>query len=110
MKLIDIFSLDVLEHVWNRIKDWLRVQRSMTTIPMAIKWLLKDRPSSAILRKARWVGLVATIYHLWNARSCLIFEDRPFDVRRLVRDIKQDVFRVIYSLYLVQDVVTQLGM
>lgn len=81
----------------------------MTTVAVAVKWLSKEPHGSGIVWKARWVALASTVSHIWYARNHLVFENRPFSVPGVVKSIKSDVYRVVYSLFPVEAVVSHLG-
>lgn len=85
--------------VWKRVKEWFKIRRQMSTIRIAIKWLAREEQGSGILCKARWVALAASAYHLWHARNKLNFEDAPFFIRGVFKNIQSDVYRVIYSIF-----------
>lgn len=81
----------------------------MSTIPMAIKWLVREQQGSEILRMARWVGLAATIFHVWKARNSIHFDDEAFCVKRVFNNIQHEVYRVLYSMVPVEVVISYLG-
>lgn len=95
--------------IWNHIRHWLRIERHMSSIAMAVKWLSKELHGSGIVWKARWVALAATVSHIWYARNFLVFDSRPFYIPGVVKAIKSDVYRVIYSMFPVEAVVSHLG-
>lgn len=103
------FECSGTKTVWNRVKEWLKIRRHMSTIPMAIKWLVREQQGSGVLGKARWVGLAASVYYIWNAHNRLHFDDEPFCAQRVLKNIQNEVYRVLYSMFPVEVVVSHLG-
>lgn len=96
--------------VWNMIKTWLNCSGQLTTISSAIRLFQRSKAGSGILRKARWVALAACVNHLWYARNLLIHEDKPFIVKEVVKNIQEDVYRVLYSLFSVDAVMSHMSL
>jgi len=85
--------------VWTRIKYWLNIHRSMSTIQSALKWIKKESRGSGRNARARCTALACTVYQIWNARNRRIFEDQVMDVEGIVFRIQLHVYRTLYSLF-----------
>ena len=64
---------------------WICHQERATTIKSAIKWMARDKDGSAIVQKARWIAL--------------IYDGKPFDVARLVFQVKSTTYSLLHSRY-----------
>ncbi|XP_042009218.1 uncharacterized protein LOC121757801 [Salvia splendens] len=95
--------------VWKEIKSWLGMQRNITTIPSAIKWMIKERSGAEIVRKARRLALIAMVSLMWRGRNALIFYGSAFEPKHLVFEVKKVTYAVLYSLYPHEQVNEHLG-
>lgn len=93
------FGCNLSASVWNCIRGWLGINRAMTTIDSAIKWLKKEARGTAWFNKAKKIALACTVYHLWTARNAKIFEGQIPQPRVIVHKIQTHVFRTIFALY-----------
>ncbi|KAL8463730.1 hypothetical protein ACS0TY_034404 [Phlomoides rotata] len=93
------FSCRCTKPVWDAVRGWLSISRSMTTIASALKWFHKEPSRSAILMKARRLALSSVVFNLWKARNALIFEGTPFSEAGVISCIKSHVYKVLYASY-----------
>ncbi|XP_042045739.1 uncharacterized protein LOC121792017 [Salvia splendens] len=95
--------------VWKEIKSWLGMRRNITTIPSAIKWMIKERSGATIIFKARRLALIAMVSLMWRGRNALIFDGSAFKPKHLVFEVKKVTYAVLYSLYPHEQVTEHLG-
>ncbi|KAL3628266.1 hypothetical protein CASFOL_027312 [Castilleja foliolosa] len=93
------FSCPFSMRVWECIRDWLGISRSMTTLASALKWIKKEARGTSTLSKAKRIALASTVYHIWNARNRMCFEDEVPNLVGYCVKIKSHVYSVIYTLY-----------
>ncbi|KAK4422035.1 hypothetical protein Salat_2154300 [Sesamum alatum] len=62
--------------VWSDIRQWLGINRRMSTILNAVKWLKKEKTGSSVQNKARLLALACTVYSLWKHRNEVIFKGK----------------------------------
>ncbi|KAL2246040.1 UNVERIFIED_CONTAM: hypothetical protein Sindi_2872200 [Sesamum indicum] len=72
------FECPFSNFVWSRIRHWLGINRSMSTLQSAVKWLKKEKTGSSVQNKARHLALACTVYTLWRHRNEVIFEGSIF--------------------------------
>ncbi|KAK6131672.1 hypothetical protein DH2020_034579 [Rehmannia glutinosa] len=89
------FMCPVTNSLWCRIKTWLRITRTMSTLASAIKWIKKDRVDP-ILKKARSIALCAFVSHIWKARNAFIFDGTPFTEEAIFHKIQKHVYKALY--------------
>ncbi|KAK4415159.1 hypothetical protein Salat_2623100 [Sesamum alatum] len=87
------------ERVWSDIRKWLGINRHMSTILSAIKWLKKEKTGSSVQNKARLLALARTVYSLWRHRNEVIFEAKAPSTEGLVISIKITVLRILLSFF-----------
>ncbi|KAL2232170.1 UNVERIFIED_CONTAM: Ubiquitin domain-containing protein DSK2 [Sesamum indicum] len=54
--------------------NFLGINRSMSTLQSAVKWLKKEKTGSSMQNKARHLALACTVYTLWRHHNEVIFE------------------------------------
>ncbi|KAI5681853.1 hypothetical protein M9H77_03081 [Catharanthus roseus] len=60
------FGCPFAKEVWRHIREWLGLRRSMVTIQMSLKWLLKESRGSIWKCKWRKLCFAATLYYIWK--------------------------------------------
>ncbi|KAK4426529.1 hypothetical protein Salat_1421500 [Sesamum alatum] len=85
--------------VWSDIRQWLGINRRMSTILSAIKWLKKEKTGSSVQNKARLLALACTVYSLWRHRNEVIFEGKAPYPKGLVISIRITVYRLLLTLF-----------
>lgn len=85
--------------IWDEIRSWLGISRSMTTIHSAIKWLKKEPGVGVVMVRARLLALMCTIYQVWKVRNAAVFDSTTFNRDAVVKKIKSMVYSALYSLY-----------
>ncbi|KAK4438693.1 hypothetical protein Salat_0203800 [Sesamum alatum] len=93
------FDCPFSERVWSDIQKWLGINRRMSTILSAIKWLKKEKIGSSVQNKARLLALACMVYNLWRHRNKVIFEAKAPSINGLVISIKIRVFRILLSFF-----------
>ncbi|KAL2250269.1 UNVERIFIED_CONTAM: hypothetical protein Sindi_2500600, partial [Sesamum indicum] len=68
------FECPFSNFVWSRIRHWLGINRTMSTLQSATKWLKKEKQVRSVQNKARHLALACTVYTLWRQRNEVIFE------------------------------------
>ncbi|KAK4438304.1 hypothetical protein Salat_0164700 [Sesamum alatum] len=91
--------LAFLACVWSDIRQWLGINRRMSTILSAIKWLKKEKTGSSVQNKARLLALACTVYSLWRHRNEVIFEGKAPCPEGLVISIRITVYRLLLTLF-----------
>lgn len=93
------FSCSFTRKVWQQIKEWTGLRRTMGTLKSSVKWLLKDNGGTSWRCKWRQLSLAATVYYLWRCRNQAIFDSLVPDTEQVVRKIKIQVYKIVFSLY-----------
>ncbi|KAL2225249.1 UNVERIFIED_CONTAM: Retrovirus-related Pol polyprotein from type-2 retrotransposable element R2DM, partial [Sesamum indicum] len=93
------FECPFSNFVWSRIRHWLGINRTMSTLQSAVKWLKKEKTGSSVQNKARHLALACTVYTLWRQRNEIIFEGSTACPERLVNLVKVTLFRVLWTLF-----------
>lgn len=93
------FQCQVSACVWNNIRDWMGLNRSMSTLASAAKWLKKTVKGTSWLAKSKRIALAATVYFIWVARNKRIFEGKVPSIKGLIHQIKTHVYRILYGHY-----------
>lgn len=91
------FSCAFTRGIWQHIRDWLGIRRSMSTLHSAVKWLKKENKGRSVHNKAKYIALACTVYMIWKRRNMLIFEGIQVAEDELVYKIKIHVYRILYS-------------
>lgn len=79
------FKCSETKTVWEEIRDWTGIRRRTTT----------NKTCSAIVQKARRIGLMASAYSIWKARNTLINEGTKFDATRTTFLIKTTAYSLL---------------
>lgn len=95
------FRCSVVGAIWRKIREWLGIQRSMSTLLSSIKWIKKDHKGTLIHSKTIHLAFVATIYLVWNAWNAKLFTGAHLDVSAIVKSIQSSVYSVLFSMYFV---------
>lgn len=67
------FQCSFVKAAWYKIRRWLNIQRSMTTLLSSIKWIKKDLRGANIHNKAVVLAFAATVYIIWITRNKIMF-------------------------------------
>ncbi|KAK4400029.1 hypothetical protein Sango_1109000 [Sesamum angolense] len=92
------FECPFSSYVWSHIRQWFGINRRMSTLLSAVKWLKKGKTGSSVQNKARHLALACTVYSLWRHRNEIIFEGKAPNPDGLVISIKITVYRLILTL------------
>ncbi|KAK6127601.1 hypothetical protein DH2020_038662 [Rehmannia glutinosa] len=95
------FDCIVTRLLWDKVKKWLKFSHSMSTIAGALKWTKKEHVVPA-LKKARAVAVCCTIYQIWMARNCQVFEGLNFAEDTVFLKIQKDVYKVVFNHFPVE--------
>ncbi|KAK4408791.1 hypothetical protein Sango_0460100 [Sesamum angolense] len=93
------FECTFSNFVWTNIRQWLGINRRMSTLLNAVKWLIKEKMRSSVQNKARLIALACTVYSLWRHRNEVIFEGKTPCPEGLVISIRITVYRILLSLF-----------
>ncbi|VFQ67774.1 unnamed protein product [Cuscuta campestris] len=93
------FTCAVSKDVWKAVKDWLRMEGQLSTLPRAIRWMKGFKRGDGILKKARKIALACTVFHLWKQRNSVYFDHEPLCVETMVFKIKVMVFSILGRLW-----------
>lgn len=93
------FSCDKTRELLSLVKNWLRITGTVSTISNAIRFCSRNKAGSGVLRKTRWIAMDAVVNHIWHGRNKLKHQNIPFRAHAIFRDIKIDVFHVLYNLF-----------
>lgn len=93
------FSCTFVSSIWSRVRSWLNIRRSMSTLHSAIKWIKKDYGSAFIKSKDVVLAFAATIYNIWNARNKVIFAGKQVSSSETLNSFKTLVYTVLSSFY-----------
>lgn len=67
------FSCPLSYSVWEKIRSWLGLKRSMSTLPSVLKWIKKEAWGTFWQSKVKRIALTSTVYRLWTTRNRRIF-------------------------------------
>ena len=81
----------------------------ISSIPMAIKWITKERHEVVVMHKARRLTLMAIVRLTWKARNTLVYDGTIFEPRHIVFEVKKITYATLYSIYLHEIVQRHLG-
>ncbi|KAL2237429.1 UNVERIFIED_CONTAM: hypothetical protein Sindi_0934600, partial [Sesamum indicum] len=87
------FECPFSTYVWSHIRVWLGINRRMSTLHSAVKWLKKEKTGSSVHNKARHLALSCTVYTLWRHRNEFIFEGAVPNPEGLIISVKITVYR-----------------
>ncbi|KAL2224528.1 UNVERIFIED_CONTAM: hypothetical protein Sindi_3110300 [Sesamum indicum] len=93
------FECPFSSFVWSRIRHWIGISRTMSTLQSATKWLKKEKIGSSVQNKARHLALACTVYTLWRHRNEVIFEGSTPCPEGLIRFVKVTLYRVLWTLF-----------
>ncbi|KAL2232350.1 UNVERIFIED_CONTAM: Retrovirus-related Pol polyprotein from type-2 retrotransposable element R2DM [Sesamum indicum] len=93
------FECPFSNFVWSRIRHWLGINRTMSTLQSAVKWLKKEKTGFSVQNKARHLALACTVYTLWRQRNEVIFEGSTACPERLINLVKVTLYRVLWTLF-----------
>ncbi|KAK6128250.1 hypothetical protein DH2020_038009 [Rehmannia glutinosa] len=93
------FQCNMTKQVWLQIKKWLRITRAMSTIKSALKYMKKEARESSWQSRAKKSALACTVYHIWTARNRRLFEGTVVTSDDIIREIKTQVYKIMFSLY-----------
>ncbi|KAL2249650.1 UNVERIFIED_CONTAM: Retrovirus-related Pol polyprotein from type-2 retrotransposable element R2DM [Sesamum indicum] len=93
------FECPFSNFVWARIRHWIGINRTMSTLQSAVKWLKKEKTGSSVQNKARHLALACTVYTLWRQRNEVIFEGSTACPERLINLVKVTLYRVLWTLF-----------
>lgn len=102
------FACRKTRELWQLIKTWICITGSITTIQRAIRYCYRNKSGSGVLRKARWIALAATVNHIWYGRNKAKHRQEAFNVQRIFREIKIDVYHVLYNEFPVEVVLSHM--
>ena len=93
------FQCHYVKQLWSSIKNWLGLHRSLSTLKGAVKWTINEARGTGIQNKAKKLGLISSVYFLWEARNLRIVEGKVQALEAIIRKIQISVFGVINYLY-----------
>lgn len=93
------FSCSKTRELWFLVKNWMKITGRISTILSAKRFRSRNKSGSGVLRKARWVAVAAVVNHIWFGRNKLKHQKIPFKAQLIFRDVKIDVFHVLYNLF-----------
>ncbi|KAJ8753280.1 hypothetical protein K2173_019679 [Erythroxylum novogranatense] len=80
--------------VWNLIRTWLGLHRSMTTLWSSVRWLRLTRHGALLRCKAAKLGFLVTIYQLWKVNNVVALDEAYVSCLDVVAKIKTHVYKV----------------
>lgn len=93
------FTCGFTNRVWAIIHEWLRIPQQSTTLLNTVKWIKKTRNGSLVHYKEKWLGPLASIFYIWQARNRTIFYDIWVTPREVVHFIKTRAYMVFYNIF-----------
>lgn len=93
------FKFTYVNAVWRRVRVWLNISRSMSTLPSAIMWIKKEHRGAFIHSKAVMLTFAATVYCVWIARNQRFFAGKVTSVNTIVSTIQFHVYQILHGLY-----------
>ncbi|XP_075494897.1 uncharacterized protein LOC142532499 [Primulina tabacum] len=89
------FICPIARSIWNGIRDWLGLRKIMdspTTVLNAFQGVYRG---NSTLNMMRCAVLSATVYHVWNIKNGVMFDNAKPNVEEIIKAIKIHVFRCI---------------
>ncbi|XP_057947888.1 uncharacterized protein LOC131143512 [Malania oleifera] len=86
------FSCSFSSQVWDSIGKWLGIERSMSTLKAAAKWLHKEVKGNGIGVVGKRVGLATTVFFLWHIRNKMRFEHKAIETKELIEVIERHTY------------------
>ncbi|XP_042059619.1 uncharacterized protein LOC121804145 [Salvia splendens] len=83
--------------VWGKIMLWLGIARRSTTIRSVIKWAGRQIRGSYIVQMAKRIALMASVAIIWRTRNKVIFGGKTWDAVRVIFEIKEATYNILYS-------------
>ncbi|KAL1569950.1 hypothetical protein AAHA92_01362 [Salvia divinorum] len=94
--------------VWGKILEWLGIARRSVTIKSVIKWAGRQSRGSVIVQTAKRIALMAAVSLIWKMRNAVIFDGKTWDTTRVIFQIKEATYSILYSRYSPDQVVLHL--
>lgn len=85
--------------VWDKVREWLGISRSMMTLKSTIKWIKKEHKGALVLGKAITLVFASPMFFIWKFRNDLIFDNKHAITEDIVKAIKFNVYRVLHFYY-----------
>ncbi|CAH9109723.1 unnamed protein product [Cuscuta europaea] len=85
--------------VWETVKQWLGLTRSMHTLRSSVKWIKKEQSGANLKAKAVRIAFCYSIYWIWRSRNSIRFDGAKANIQGVVAQIKFMVYKLLYSLY-----------
>lgn len=57
------FRCTFVKSIWNRVRNWLNIHRSMTTLQSTVKWIKKDFGGALVHRKSSGFSVCSHSLH-----------------------------------------------
>ena len=93
------FRYHFVRQVWSKIKSRLGLHRSLITLKVVVKWVIKEARGTGIQAKAKNLGLTSTTYSLWETRNLRIFQGNVHSLEAVIRKIQISVYGVLNYLH-----------
>ncbi|KAK6140954.1 hypothetical protein DH2020_025301 [Rehmannia glutinosa] len=97
--LHEVMECNMTKQVWLQIKKWLCITRAMSTIKSALKYIKKEARGTSWQSRAKRSAVACTVYHIWTARNRRLFEGTIVTSDGIIREIKTQVYKIMFSLY-----------
>ncbi|XP_075474412.1 uncharacterized protein LOC142505350 [Primulina tabacum] len=89
------FQCKVSKLIWDNVRNWLCMDKTMaspTSILRAFRGIYKG---NSLLAKMRVTALAATVYHVWNLRNRIMFDNERIDFDAIGFKIKIHTYRCV---------------
>lgn len=90
------FQCRVVREAWDTIREWLSINRRITTVRSGLKWLHKYVKGTTWLSRARRIAFTSIIYFIWIARNRSLKDNAAITGAMLVTQVQIHVYPSLF--------------
>lgn len=91
------FRSSFVQAIWNRVRNWLNIHKSMTTLLSTVKWIKKEYRGAMIITKSVTLAFAAMVYFIWSSRNKILFAGASILSSEILKSIQVSVMTVLYD-------------
>lgn len=88
-----------MHDVWDEVRDWLAINRVISTIHSGLKWMKKDVTGTSWLSRARRIAFTCTVYTIWLSRNSIFKAQEVVTVSQIVSTIQTYVYQALFAKF-----------
>ncbi|XP_075499775.1 uncharacterized protein LOC142538314 [Primulina tabacum] len=89
------FDCSVTNTIWKSVRHWLDMKKIMGSPTAILRAFRRQYRGTSMLTRMRITALAATVYHVWNMRNRVMFDQEKFCCQDIVMKIKIHTYRSI---------------